>query len=275
MSTEDLTPAMQDATPANPPTNDAEAAQLDDARTDAANAEPAADEKQAEEKKRNRTREYIKRLSGENAEMRRRLMEVESRQRQEAQRQQPGAGEPRLEDFGFDVTEYAKAYAQRERQQWEQEQQQSAQLRQFEESARTYDERAAAFAESTPDFFEAVGSINPALLHPQLQIAVLSHERGPELAYYLANNEDELFQLSSMRPELMPMAVDRLSSRLGAQRRADSQSQQQTPPAFSKQISKAPPPMPMVSGRSATETPSEKMTDDEWYRRDLERRRKR
>lgn len=282
--------AQQPAKPA--PRNDAEAAQQEaqaaaQQPTDAEKAAKAEADRQAEEKKKqqgNRTRDYINRINGENAEMRRRIAELEaggqhqqrSTQPPQQQRQQ---GAPKLEDYNYDFAAWSEANSAYQRREWAKEQQQAATVRQQQETQARYDERANAFADQHPDFFEAVGSIDPQFLTAELQAAVIGHEKGPEIAYHLANNEDELWSLASIRAELLPAAIGRLAARLGAapppaanQQQAALAPTQQQP---NKPISNAPPPPPSVSGRSPTDIPPEKLTDDEWYRRDAEKRRKR
>lgn len=283
-------PANNEAATQQPaPKSDAEAAQREaataevpqdeaKAAADKAAAEKAeADKQQATEKQRNRTRDYINRINSENAEYRRRLAELEARERPQHQAQQPRQGPPAIEDYDYDLTAWQEASSAWNRQQWAQEQQQAQQLYSQQETQAAYDQRVTAFADQHPDFFEAVGSIDPNLLTAELQAAVIGHERGPEIAYHLANNDDALWNLASVRADLLPAAIARLASRLDAA--------QPAPPAPApapaqpvvqpKPISQAPAPAPTVGGRSPTEIPQEKLTDEEWYRRDVERRRKR
>lgn len=282
-------PAQQQA--AKPaPKSDAEAAQQEAAEavqepSDAEKAAKVEADKQADEKKRNRTKAYIDRINGENADMRRRLAEIEARQQPQQLASQPSQhrqeGPPTLEEHNFDFAAWTEANNAYNRRQWVKEQNQQAADREKQESQARYYERAAAFADEHPDFEDAVGSIDPNFLTPDLQAAVMGHEKGPEIAYFLANNEDALWNIASVRADLLPAAIVRLASRLGEAQPAARQPQaiapapQQQSALQPKPISQAPAPVPTVSGRSPTETPPEKMTDDEWYRRDVERRRKR
>lgn len=292
MTTEDTTQLQggSEALPAadvKPPRNDAEAAAQDAAKP-AASAEPPADEeakkaeaaKQADEAKRNRTRSYIERLQGETAAMRRELQELRAAQERQQQRPQPQAQhgrEPTLEDFNFDLAAFQtyreQKLAERLRADWTTEQKQAAQQREEQDRLDAYDRRIAAFEESHPDFREVVGAIDPQFLSPQLEAAVMAHEKGPELAYLIATDEEALFAVASVRPELQAAAVARLASRLGS---APAAAAANEPPQLQpKPITQAPPPPPRVTSRSATETPAEKLTDDEWWKREKERRRKR
>jgi hypothetical protein len=268
------------------PKNDAEAAQQAQAATQEADKAKEAEAKKAEEeaaKRKNRTSQYIDRLKGdadatrrENAELRKRLDAIESRfPKQEAK-------PPTMETAGFDPEELARQTAryevQQARQQWEEQQKSESAARSEQEKEQAYANRAQAFASQNPDFEEVVGSIPQQFLIPELQKAVMVHERGPEIAYRLAQNEDELFQLATTRPELIDWAVARFASRLDAappQQEADTTSPAFAPTPTNKPISQAPAPAPRVSGRAPTETPSEKLTDDEWFARRQEKRRKR
>lgn len=269
------------------PRNDAEAQQQAQAATQEADQAKEVEAKKAEDeaaKRKNRTTQYIERLRGdsdaqrrENVELRKRLDALESRvPRQELK-------EPTLEDANFDPQELARQMArwevQQARQQWEKEQQTDAANRTEQEKVAAYQGRVNAFTAENPDFFEVVGSMDTKLLHPELQKAIMAHEKGPQIAYQLALNDDDLFQLASVRPELLGTAVDRFASRLES---AQATAVQEQPAALApapqpaqKPASQAPAPAPRLGGRTPTEIPPEKLTDDQWFAKRQEARRKR
>ncbi|WP_369916532.1 hypothetical protein AB8810_11105 [Xanthomonas sp. NCPPB 3005] len=276
-------PAQQQA-----PRSDAEAQRLE---AEKATAQPGAAEQaqqQEAERKKNRTRAYIDRINAENAEYRRKIADIEARLPKPAEPKGP----PKPEEFNFDQDAYQRALTQHElaeaRKQWDAENQTKAQAQKQQETANAYAQRATAFAATHEDYLEVVGSIDPSLLLPELQAAIIGHEKGPEIAYRLAQNEDELLQLASTRPELLDRAIARYAARLSE---APPEPNASAAPAASalvnpaiatpnpKPISQAPAPPPRVGGRSSAEAPPEKLTDDEWYARerdrDRERRRKR
>ncbi|WP_411393537.1 hypothetical protein [Xylella fastidiosa] len=109
-----------------------------------------------------------------------------------------------------------------------------------------------------------------SLLSPAVQAAVIQHEKGPEIAYHLATQDDALWSLASVREDLLPAAVERLAARMATLRRATPSLQ--APHQANRSATPTP---PSVSGRSPAEIPSEKLTDDDWYRRDVDKRRKR
>lgn len=265
------------------PRSDAEAALQESTQPEPQAEKVAADKAAAEkeqqegERKKNRTKAYIDRINSENAELRRRAAELEARQPKPAE---PKA--PSIEEFGYNQQEYDRAQReydlQMARKDWEAEQQTKAEARKQQETVNAYQQRASAFAANHDDYVEVVGSIDPALLHPELQAAIMGHEKGPEIAYQLAQNEDELFNLAQTRPELMERAVARFASRMSDAPPAANANALASPAIAAqstKPISQAPAPAPRVGGRSPTETPPEKLTDDEWYEREVERRRKR
>lgn len=279
-----------------PPKSDAEAAQREAADKVAGEQQPP---KTDDGKKPNRTREYIDKLNRDNAEMRRRLAQLESGQQQpqaQSGNQNPSRGqaapqgdaEPTLEDHDFDVAAYTRAHSawavRTELQKQQTQQTASAAATQQQERWDSYMTRAAEFADEHPDFFEAVALIAYPLSQ-EIQDAVAGHEKGPAIAYHLANNDDDAFQLASIQPHLAAAAVERLAKRLSeapAKPETNPPPQQHSlaapatfAPSQNKPISQAPPPAPTVGGRSPTDTPPEKLTDDEWFAREKERARKR
>jgi len=249
---------------------------------DKAEADKAAEKAQQEvERKKNRTRAYIDRINAENAEYRRKIADIEARLPKP-----PEPQAPTLEGSGWDQQAYLRELAKFEANQALSERDKGknteAEAQKQQETVAQYRQRASAFAADHDDYVEVVGSIDTALLPPELQAAIMGHEKGPEIAYRLALNEDELFNLASTRPELLERAVARFASRMSDApsdtTAAAPQANALAAPAIAAQpkpISQAPAPAPRVGGRSPTETPPEKLTDDEWYAKESERRRPR
>lgn len=261
-----------------------EEAQPDDT-VKAAEEKARADAAEREKQQKSRTTSYIDRLKADNAEMRRRLAEVESRQstttpqtrQPQSQQRAASEGPPTLADCDFDVGRWQQANNEWTLAEHERRAEAKSARDREQKTLDAYQERLDAFVVSHPDFEEVVGAIDPQFFSPDLERAVLAHDKGPAIAYHLATNDEALWQLASVRPELLPAAVARLASRLGAA------PQQQEPPAAAvappaapvKPITQAPPPVPQVGGRAVATPPPERMTDDEWYKADRERRRKR
>ncbi|WP_396615506.1 hypothetical protein ACHZ97_14635 [Lysobacter soli] len=290
----DETPNVTDvAAPAAPveskpvPKSDAEAAQMgaDTPKEPEPKAEPPKPDPEAE-KKRNRTTEYIDRLKTESRDLRARVAELEARQAPQAPAKPAAApeGKPTLESCNYDLEEYAEKLSD-----WKLEQharssaekaQKDTEKKTFEETIQSYETKRLAFIEEHPDFEEVVGTVDPRYLTQELQMAVISHPDGPALAYHLATNEDDLFDIASRRPELYGDALNRLSKRLSA---APSQPETPAPDptpvaiakAPAKPISQAPAPTPTVSGRAPAVVDESKLTDEEWFKREKEKARKR
>lgn len=253
------TPAAAPAAPV--PRNDAEAAAQDAAQK---TAQPEA--KPDAPPKRNRTGEYIHRLQSRVDDLTRQL---------DAQRNpkpaQPATPAPTLEQANFDQTEYANARAKWEAdnavEQYKHQQQQESARHQLQEISDGYNTRITDFAAVHPDFAEKVAAI-PYVPGDAVQLAIMTHERGPEIAYAIANDDDLAFQLASIQPHLAAAAVERIAARLTATPQAPPSSIQSV---IARPVSKAPAPVQTVSGRTASETPPEKLTDDQWWARRQQR----
>lgn len=240
--------------------------------------EPKPAETEAEkERKRNRTKEYIERKNAEVAELRRELAEVKKNLPPPAPKPEP----PKPEDFYNDPVGFTQAVAEHARKQaledLRNEQRQQTEQQKQQETWDRYNQRVASFAEANPDFQEVVSSIRFQVA-PEVQAAIAAHESGPAIAYHLGLNEQDAFLLASARPELAGYVIEQIASRLKAAPEpgnAPPPSPPAAPPETTKPITQAPPPAPRVGGRSPTEVPPEKMTDDEWYRQERERARKR
>lgn len=239
--------------------------------TDAQLAKPeaAAEPPKDDGKKRNRTREYIQGLqkrAGEVETLRAEWEQLKSRFKE------PEKKEPKPEDFDFDPHAYARAVSKWDREQERATEQENeskrAEAQRQSEAVAAYQQRAAEFADDHEDFFEVVSSIPPELLPPELQTAIMQHPKGAEIAYQLAQNEDELFNLAAMRPEALTRAVERYALRMSEAPKGEPALPEV--PALAqapqKPITQAPAPAPRVGGRAVAETPPDKQTDDEWYR---------
>lgn len=302
-----------------PPKNDFEAAQREAedakaAKEPAAPAKTAATttgedgaakpeaEKQGDPKKQNRTGAYIQRLQDRVRELESRVASTQppahdSRTTTTATARGAEAedAEPTLEQFDYDIEKYTRAHSQWAVQNAQKVSKAEAEAATARESQQqmfdSYNERLAAFEAEHPDFREAVDSIEYDL-SKEVGVAILAHERGPEIAYYVANNDDEAFNLANTLPQNAAKAIERLVKRMDAAQQASQPSPTQDEPETpadpvtkalkaanatpaAKPISKAPAPTPTVGGRSTVDVPPEKQTDDDWYKADRERRRKR
>lgn len=259
------------------PKSDAEAALQEAAKPQDPQKDPGP-KPEPPAKKPNKTGEYIHRLQDDNRALRARLEELEKRL--------PPAPKPMAPDpqeFYTDPAAYTQRTAdyavQQAREQWEQQQRDQAAQQEQQRTWQAYTDRLNQYAEDKPDFYEVVSSIRVPL-DPAVEAAIAAHESGPAIAYHLGLNPNDAFVLAQTRPELAAMAVELIASRMKAAHPAGDTPPPSAPAAPeaaqpSKPISQAPAPAPRVGGRSPTEVPPEKMTDDEWYAKDRERRRPR
>lgn len=248
------------------PRNDAEAAAQEAAAKEAEVQAEADKAKEAAQQtpKRNRTGEYINRLQSRVRELEADLAAVKGK------KPEPSAA-PTIEQHNFDVAAHSRATAEWAASQavdaFKFQQNQEAATRRLQEVTETYNGKVAQFSTQHPDFVEKVTAI-PYQPSEAVQLAIMAHDNGPAIAYALANDDDLAFQLASIQPHLAAAAVDRIASRLAAAPQAlPTPAQPQAPQAAARPVSKAPPPVATVSGKSPTETPPEKLTDQQWWER--------
>ncbi len=235
---------------------------------------PAEDEAE-KEKKRNRTREYIAKINQRNAELERKFRELEAQSQPKPQAKSPDDA-PTLEGCDYDFERF-----QRETALWavksQQRQAEEANTRRAAEDRETqvfadYSARAHAFAEMNPDFYEVADSIRYPI-PMETQAAIAEHELGPQIAYHLGNNPKDAFEFARTPPHLVDALIEELSSRLQEAHKAPVARPSLAPAP--KPMTKAPPPPQTVGGRGVTEVPDEKLTDEEWMRREQQRARER
>lgn len=265
------------------PKSDAEAEQLE-----AALAKPPAEpeakpegEDSPEQRKKNKTRAYIEKLHSQLAEKTKAQQDLEARLRAIEERvPQPARRDPdappTLEDCDWDPQKHAIeaakwATAQAAKQQTEATTKKAQQDRE-QQLYESYLERARAFAADHEDFLEVVGSITYPL-SPAQQAAIAAHELGPAIAYHLGNEDDDAFELARTPDHLVPAMVDRIARRLQTAPPAQSEAPAPALAAVSapKPTTKAPPPPQTVGGRAVTEVPPQKLTDEQWLKRERER----
>jgi len=272
---EALSGTQQQASPQRAPTNDFEAAQQEEA----AKAQAAQEE---HAKRRNPTTEFIDKLKRENREMRRSNGELEARlQALESQfpKKDPDA-RPTREEFDFDEDKFQEAnekwLIKQAQKSFAEEQKASSAQAEHQKTFDRYISRATEFAEKHPDFEEVVGG--GMTLPAEFQLAIMAHESGPEIAYYLGTHDDEAFSLINTRAGYEKHALDRLASRIkSAQTQQPSNEGNPAVAAInalagvqttkSTPTSNAPAPVPSLGGRSTIEPDEESMSDEEWFKR--------
>ena len=102
-----------------------------------------------------------------------------------------------------------------------------------------------------PDF-EAVAHNPDLTITPVMADAIRESHRGAEIAYYLGKNPAEAAKIASLPPVSQAMAIAHLEARLGA---------------IQTNMSRAPEPVPTLSGRSGgTGKPLQDMSFEEYRR---------
>lgn len=168
--------------------------------------------------------------------------------------QQP---EPRAEDFAsqeewFRATrEWDKAQLKAElvREQHQQAAQQAAWQHQ-----QAMQQREATLRQQHADYDEQIGQLGARGLTPQVYQALLHHEMGPDLAYWLAQHPDALQRMATLPPLMVWRELGKIEARL------ESNGSELTHPAApAVPASSAPKPAPLTpvgSGGGGAPTPS-------------------
>lgn len=128
-------------------------------------------------------------------------------------------GKPTLESCGNDPEKYLEALAewkadQRFEARLQQQRQQEAQAKEQEQKA-THLSREKAFAEAHPDYYD-VAYTAPINFGPAMLDYITSSEKGPEVAYYLAQHLDEAKAIEQMPPHRQGIALDRIEQKFAA-----------------------------------------------------------
>lgn len=147
------------------------------------------------------------------------------------------------------------------------------------ERAANWKTRADTFAKDHPDFVERV--YGPDLSFTDAVAELLADsELGPQLAYHLAQNPDELSRIARLSPAAAGREIGKLEVKLTPaevpkpEPDADETARAQDPPATTK----APPPPPKLQATAnsstrpaTTSAQSDKLSDDEWFKAENKR----
>ena len=126
---------------------------------------------------------------------------------------QPTADKPKFADFN-DLETYTEAVTD-----WklnnalrDMEAKQSA-----KSVATTYNQRVVEFAKSTPDFQDVVNDFQAEYgnsLPPEIIQAAMDSDVGPQMAYFLANNTDEVDRIAALAPHRRLIELGKIEDRL-------------------------------------------------------------
>jgi hypothetical protein len=178
---------------------------------------------------------------------------------------------PTLEAHGYDEAKYQAALIEFAKVQAREEAKAILERERTEREAGSkrakFEEMQAEFIKSKPDYAEKVLR-NPSLAITQdMASVIMESELGPQVAYYLAENEDKARAIAQMPPIIQAREIGRIEARLEAAK---------APPP-KPVVSKAPPPTPKLDATEpAIDKDPENMSDTEfakWRRRQIAQRR--
>ncbi|NJM09332.1 MAG: hypothetical protein HC883_00070 [Bdellovibrionaceae bacterium] len=130
----------------------------------------------------------------------------------------------------------------------------------FQRQRDEYKTRATAFAKENPDFVEAVNAVDDIPLSVTVSNAILKH--GPELAYELAKDPEELERICALSVLDAAEAIGEIRARMKASK---TESKPET------RITKAPKPLTPIASKSASVKKS--LSDPNLSQREYERMR--
>jgi len=156
--------------------------------------------------------------------------------------------EPTLEDHGYDVAAFTKAWSKWDRAQDARAAEQAKAQQDAHARERKYLESAAVFAAEHPDFHQLLS--DPHLPITPVMVEALTEAENPAaVAYYLAKNPGEAGKIAEMSPAAVGRAIAKIESQI-------STSEPRQP--AQKTVTQAPPPPTILSG---TKTPSKKLDE--------------
>lgn len=207
----------------------------------------------------------IDKLTWEKNDLRRQLDELRARPEPKAPASETPKPPTRAEhDFDEDkyqaaVLDYSRAVARQEaREELKKEREQQT----ANERKSNWEKRQEEFIKSKPDYREKVLE-NPSLaVTNEMAQVIAESDLGPEIAYYLGENEEKAAEIARLSPTRQAVEIGRIEARLEAAKQA--------PPPPPKQ-SEAPPPVPKIEAVDPVVSKDPKdMSDSEfskWYRK--------
>lgn len=149
---------------------------------------------------------------------------------------------PKLEDYDFDQSAHDAALEEYEDQvfHWRREQEKVKET--VQQRQKRFAEQESAFVADHPDYMEVTRDPNVPITE-MVAAALMETENPPAVAYYLAQNLEEANAIARMTPIAAARAIGRIEAKL-----VEPPQQQNTLPSPpTKTVTKAPPPVTMVS----------------------------
>jgi hypothetical protein len=233
---------------------------------------PAAPSPAPVETKPDNVQKRIDKLTWEKNEYRRQLDELRARPESKPPASEP-LKPPTRADHDYDegkyeaaLLEYSRAIARQEVQETlKREREQEAEGKRKQ----SFQQRQDEFIKSHPEYREKVLENDTLPITQDMARVIAESEMGPEVALYLAENEEKAAQIAQLSPFLQARELGRIEARLEAAK--------VTPPPAPK-LSEAPPPVPKIDATDPAipnKDPS-KMSDSEfakWRKRQIAQRR--
>lgn len=256
------------------PVENEDAIEADNETAEEAEEESAPSDEDAEDeaekpKRRSRAEERINALTREKYEAQKqaeayqqRVQEYESYLRQQQEQQfSPQSQFPQLADYDYDEQKYAQAVQNWNRGQLTAYQQQQENLSKQQQAEAMKQREAAYIAQKVqegvakyPDFQQKVfdPSLPPLIgVNRDAYQAVIESDSAVDIAYYLANNPQEVYAFASMSPVQAIKKVAQIEAQLASK------------PIKSHSLPKPP---SKVSGNSESVKDPEKMSVDDWLK---------
>jgi len=128
------------------------------------------------------------------------------------------AAEPKLEDFDYDEAAHTSALidyrVDLKADQIQQQAQQAQTQAQAKQVSNDFNSKVATFAEKATDYEQVVANI-PELPEKTLN-AIMQHEKGPEMAYYLGKHLDVADSIATADPMTAAIQLGQISAQLTA-----------------------------------------------------------
>ncbi len=186
-------------------------------------SEAAPTEGAPPKKKQGSFQKKIDKLTREKRELQRRLEALETQKSpggegsSEAQAMpdktaEPDDGRPKPEDFET-YEEYLDKFAD-----WKAERREAAQAEKArrDTALKAYDSRENAARAAHPDYDEVLAEVNDIALPDHLVLMLFEHERGPELAYALAQKREDLERIVSLPPLVAAQELGKFEASLSS-----------------------------------------------------------
>lgn len=167
----------------------------------------------------------------------------EPRQEQASQTEQ-ASDEPTLEEHGFDVAAYNRAWYDWRKREDAKADQKAKEIQSQQERAKKYQDSVQAFAETNPDFYDVFHGGLPVT--ETMAEAITEADNPAAIAYYLGQNPEEAARIAGMSPSGVSRAIGRIEAKLEAQAAPAVAEQARQPET--KTVTKAPPPVTTLSG---------------------------